>query len=905
MLECIDRLLTKNYPPNRIELEKSWQVGHGVAGRLDILVNKSDFNESAYLMIECKTAGEEYEKAKRKTLDDGGQILSYWQQNRSADWLCLYASSLSEGRVEYQNAIVPIEKSFRSVGDVKEVHARWNKQFLDSGIFEEDIGRYGIEIKPLQKKDLIALQEEDGKRIYNQFLEILRHNVISDKGNAFNKIFNLFLCKIFDEDRQDAEELEFQYVEGRDNPEDLMHRLNDLYKQGMKRYLDKNITDYSLDDIQGSVTNSDVEKIFKELRLYKSQEFSFVDVFNEESFLTNTKVVIEIVKLLQRWQIRYTHRQQFLGDFFELLLSTGFKQESGQFFTPVPLVRFILKSLPLEKIIKNRISKRDEGFLPYVVDFACGSGHFLTEAMDVLQELIENLDEVSMTPGQIRKRSAYLADQFGWAQEHIYGIERDYRLVKTAKLAAFLHGDGDAQIVHASGIDPFNTAAYKGVLACNSSHNEKFDVLIANPPFAIDGFKATVESGSNSFSLFDQIPDASKDIEVLFVERMIQLVRPGGVAGIILPNSILNTLGIYELARKAILENFEINAIVALKSKAFMATGINAVVLFLRKRENMVHLQSESDYKSICNGKKVVVVKSGDKTAEQESFLGYKFSNRKGSEGIKTLEKSTLLDESNLRSKERANSYILSVMEGEAINQIDDSVSEYVKLMDMNDMFDWNGESFSNRIRLWRVKIEHENPNYLVSLASIVDYESGKRPRGGAVNEGVWSLGGEHIDGDIGEVIFDGMKFVPQSFFDNQNRGRLEFNDILLCKDGAQTGKGGMFLSKTSHPPAMVNEHVFRMRAVEDKCLQHYLLYYIMSSFFLEQVKMHAYAKKAQPGLNMEHMQKILVFCPPLKTQREIVDKVQEKWDDLTRAGQRAKFIDQLFGARGLSKSFK
>ena len=56
-------------------------------------------------------------------------------------------------------------------------------------------------------------------------------------------------------------------------------------------------------------------------------------------------------------KIRYTKKQQFLSDFFELLLTTGLKQEVGQFFTPVPIAKFIIRSIPFDKIIKEKLSQ--------------------------------------------------------------------------------------------------------------------------------------------------------------------------------------------------------------------------------------------------------------------------------------------------------------------------------------------------------------------------------------------------------------------------------------------------------------------------------------------------------------------------------------------------------------------
>ncbi|WP_342271718.1 hypothetical protein [Candidatus Tisiphia endosymbiont of Parasteatoda lunata] len=78
--------------------------------------------------------------------------------------------------------------------------------------------------------------------------------------------------------------------------------------------------------------NAELRKTFYKLRYYRSsQEFAFKDVYDEDTFIDNAEIVKEVVKLLQKFKIKYSKKHQYLGDFFELLLNTGFKQESGQF----------------------------------------------------------------------------------------------------------------------------------------------------------------------------------------------------------------------------------------------------------------------------------------------------------------------------------------------------------------------------------------------------------------------------------------------------------------------------------------------------------------------------------------------------------------------------------------------
>jgi type I restriction enzyme M protein len=79
--------LKKGYKPENIILEKTWKLGHQEKGRLDILVTKDD--GTAYLKIECKTFGAEFEKELKNLHKNGGQLFSYFQQDKNAEFLML------------------------------------------------------------------------------------------------------------------------------------------------------------------------------------------------------------------------------------------------------------------------------------------------------------------------------------------------------------------------------------------------------------------------------------------------------------------------------------------------------------------------------------------------------------------------------------------------------------------------------------------------------------------------------------------------------------------------------------------------------------------------------------------------------------------------------------------------
>ena len=161
--------------------------------------------------------------------------------------------------------------------------------------------------------------------------------------------------------------------------------------------------------------------------------------------------------------------------------------------------------------------------------------------------------------------------------KHIVGIEKEYRLSKVSKVSAFMYGHDETNIIYADALQP-HTA-----LQPNS-----YDVLIANPPYAVTGFLETLsDSDRAAFSLFDNNINTAKNnaIETFFMERSAQLIRVGGVAGIVLPVSVLNKGGIYARAREIILENFDIVSLAEFGSGTFGKTGTNTVVLFLHRKE--------------------------------------------------------------------------------------------------------------------------------------------------------------------------------------------------------------------------------------------------------------------------------------------------------------------------------
>ncbi|MDR2439884.1 MAG: N-6 DNA methylase [Planctomycetaceae bacterium] len=819
----MDRLLEKGYRPQNIILEKTYPAGHGTSGRLDICVNRNDGTE--YLLIECKTYGKEFDKAFARMKKDGGQLFTYFKFSNKPDIIMLYASELADKGIVYRNEIVKIEDDYRT-GGVKDFYEKWNKLTKDNGVFDEWAKPYNFESKALTIDDLVEIKQEDSSFIFNRFLEILRHNVVSDKPNAFNKIFTLFLCKIYDEKVNEGttNELGFQWIEGVDDDVSFQLRLTDLYKKGMNEFLEKKVTDFSEDEFDKKYqrlfsSNDNLAKELKQeinrIRLEKNNEFAIKEVYDRKSFNENAKVVKEVVELLQKFKVRYTKKQQYLSDFFELLLTTGLKQESGQFFTPVPIAQFIIKSLPIDSMVKAKLQEgKCDDLLPYIIDYAAGSGHFITETMHEIQQQLNTIDTKNLKSEARSFVDTWRIRHFDWALKYIYGIEKDYRLVKVGKVGCYLHGDGLANVVHSDGLASFDYKEYKNKLFYKDENfpkdNRQFDIVVSNPPYSVFSFKNVAREyyTEKDFDLYDNLTDNSSEIECLFVERTKQLLKDDGVAGIILPSSILSNEGIYIKAREIILQYFEIVAITKLGNNTFMATGTNTVVLFLRRRNNYdyqnfvarlensiktyqdntingiekpiskyvnyvwenisfddyvtmlkkepnpkiteheiykeyrkkitakneknfwnVLFETEKEkilYFILAYPQKVVLVKTGEKDAEKY-FLGYEFSNRRGSEGIhpiqrgKTIDECTkLFDDNCFNNPEKASTYIYKAFSGDYDFPIHETLKNNILRVRLVDMLTFNRDTFTKNISTAvnkKVKIESKYEQVLLSNA--------------------------------------------------------------------------------------------------------------------------------------------------------------------------------------------
>lgn len=654
-----------------------------------------------------------------------------------------------------------------------------------------------------------------------------------------------------------------------------------------------------------------------------------------------------------------------------MLLTTGLKQEAGQFFTPVPIAQFIIKSLPLEKIIDEHLKSKNGELLPYMLDYAAGSGHFITEYMHEVQAMIDKKIPNKYIEITAKKIKNWQSDPYDWATEYVYGIEKDYRLVKVGKVGCYLHGDGLANVILSDGLGNFaNTKDYKGILRKEddkSKDNQQFDIILSNPPYSVSSFKQTTREfyTEKDFDLYNCLTDNSSEIECLFVERTKQLLKDGGIAGVILPSSILTNTGIYTKTRELLLKYFEIVAITELGSNTFMATGTNTVVLFLRRRNNYdcINLQklvdkffmdktdvtinnietpvskyvnyvwedlTFDDYLTLLNKEpndkvkkhdifkeysqkiksksekdfwnkvleiekeklyyfilaypqKIVTIKTGEKDAEKQ-FLGYEFSNRRGSEGIHAIQRGKSIDEcthlfdmNTFDNPQKASTYIYRAFNGDTISEIDDSLKDNISRVNLLDMMTFDRVDFEKVINVKaKKKIKIESKYKLEKIANIVSYYS----------SGVTYSKSDVVAEDSHNIILTAdnitldnrLEIKKKIYLTNQKElskdKKLTKNDIFICFSSGSKSHIGKFAFIDTDLPYYAGGFMGIIR-VDNKFVNSKFLYSVLND---SQIRQNI--KNLATGNNINNLsadfKNLYVPLPPLDIQQNIVDEIEE-----------------------------
>ncbi|OQX18426.1 MAG: hypothetical protein BWK75_06670 [Candidatus Altiarchaeales archaeon A3] len=260
-------------------------------------------------------------------------------------------------------------------------------------------------------------------------------------------------------------------------------------------------------------------------------------------------------------------------------MGSFFRGEFGQYFTPRPIVKFIVSSLPI-----NNNSK--------VLDTSCGSGGFLLHALDKVREQANDFYD------KIKEEKDHFHHWHDFAEKNLFGIEINDKIARTAKMNMIIHDDGHTNVIASDGL--LSDAEMQSKSGNKEFKYNSFDFIITNPPFGSSiklnekAYLKLYELGSKDVDWLDikyevtkkRTPRDSQSTEILFLEQCHKFLTEHGYLAIVIPDGIL-TYSSLQYVRDSIEEMYRIIAVVSMPQTAFSATGagVKSSVLFLRKQK--------------------------------------------------------------------------------------------------------------------------------------------------------------------------------------------------------------------------------------------------------------------------------------------------------------------------------
>lgn len=559
------------YKLENIELEKEYDIGRPKVNkpRIDVIVRDKD--NDAFLYVELKSP-DEYEKNQDEIIEKQLFNLASQEkgQGKNVKYLVLYACDINDYNEIVDKCMIIDYEKYNNF-------EKWKAERVYSEELPIDYGK-------VQKEPYVKGGKKDLLNTYDhKTLDSIRdnlHNVLwgggsTDDNEVFSALTNIILAKIQDEnEKSKGQEYDFQvkYFENdkgeeeTEKNEELFERINDLYRKALKQ------------------------------RLYINDE----DRIKKSYVIDTNKFTLDKLRYTVATLERYSFKdgkgsldgKDILGDFFEGIIRTGFKQSKGQFFTSVNIVRFMLYGLSVDKLAIDKINDSLE--LPYMIDPSAGSGTFLIEYMKFITEQIkrENRNKLKDNDDVKLKLASWFPDfkENSWAQQYIYGIETNFNLGTATKVNMILHGDGSTNIFVKDGLLDFKQ--YKKETAPNALNNiqidslykdkevnNQFDIIMTNPPFSVELDNTTKQSLGKNFIFGDK-----KNSENLFIERYYQLLREKGRLAVILPESVFDTTE-NKYIRLFIYKYFNVKAVVSLPQITFAPyTNTKTSILFAQKK---------------------------------------------------------------------------------------------------------------------------------------------------------------------------------------------------------------------------------------------------------------------------------------------------------------------------------
>lgn len=566
------------------------QRGQGQA-RADIVIWKSkkdkDKSKAAFIIVECKA-----ENVRIREED-------YYQGYNYASWA---GASFFVTTNEKETKYFIVDKGYLPKKLVEVVAIPTAEEALIDKKVKEILGKTKV------------FTRDDFTKMLRTCHNIIRNNDKLSPEAAFDEISKILFMKIrYERDKNGSEVFTLK-----------------KYKQleaDYENYTRPTLKRQGVDLPYMQILFNDTKDIFREDHLFDENESIKI---RQNSFE-------QILEKLQTYNLSDT-QDDVKGIAFEQFLGTTFRGELGQYFTPRTIVDF------MTHVLDPKEGER-------ICDPTCGSGGFLIKAFEYVREQIEedikntkakfraelegdNYDQLSeekqlAVNERIEAMQAELNKEldtqiegsrmYNLSRNCIYGTDANPRMARTSKMNMIMHGDGHGGVHH-----------HDGLLNVNGIFEERFDVILTNPPFGarIDKSQKITEAdkftdealiarykekygeayenalkqvtdniGKSLLSLYD-VGSMSGLTEVLFMERCLRLLKKGGRMGMVLPEGVLNTSNLQKV-REYFEGKVKIILICSIPQDVFIAAGATvkpSLVFFKRftEEEELQYLSAKT-----------------------------------------------------------------------------------------------------------------------------------------------------------------------------------------------------------------------------------------------------------------------------------------------------------------------
>jgi len=587
------------------------------------------------------------------------------------------------------------------------------------------------------------------------------------------------------------------------------------------------ITSSEYKSILGGMSNSFETRIFK---LFEEVRNKYPSLLSDYSLKLKPLTLAYIINRLQYINISQTPGD-VKGEAFQAFVYKNQRGDRGEFFTPHPIVKLaveIIDPKPFEKVI----------------DPACGSGGFLIQT---LSHIWKN--------DPCTNREDYI-------RQHVFGIEFNPDVAFSAMVRLVFEGGTGKEII------------YGNALLDNEDFNNSFDIVLTNPPF---GSKGKIEDQKilKSYLLarkWDKTQNGKWEVtrnvlqgqspEILFIEKCMKLLRPGGRMAIVLPEGLLQNISNSHI-RYWIRSQAKVLSVISIPQEAFIpyGTGIKTSLIVLQKlpadaktvfmariKKIGYDVKGQAIYKRDVNGKKLLTLSNMgivDDDIQKISLAYDKFKNEKY---INRDETFYAVPENILNSRLDVEHYLpedqkllkkLRNIGSKSLNEVADII---------NGMDDFRLESYDD-----------------IRYISISD-----------------------VDSRTMQVIF--QQTIKPHEAPSRATYRVRKGDIITAISGASTGTARQASALiTNDEDGAICSNGFavlrNIRLVEPL----FLLAYMRTQYFLRQVK-RLMTGHAIPAISTEDLAKVLVPIPSIDVQKKISDEIAsilKKRKEAFKAGEK------------------